>query len=530
MTRYQQGIAALVFLYVFIFGCNSPLNKNSGVKEELNQKQPNIIFIMSDDHAKNAISIYGSRLAEIAPTPNIDRIAKEGVLMHNVFVTNSICTPSRAAILTGQYSQLNGVYTLKDDFDNSSNHLGKLMQKAGYSTAVVGKWHLHTEPTGFDYYNVLPGQGLYNNPKLKEIGKPWKYHNKGGKVYKGYVTDVITDESIKWLENRDKSKPFFLMSHHKAPHGLWEFAKRHEHLFADKEIPEPNSLYENGNHGPLKGERYGSSISDRYPKRNMLHQVTREGWPTGIIDTLGMTKREKTHLAYQKYSKDYLRTVAAIDENVGRILDYLDDNHLAENTIVIYTSDQGQLLGEHDYFDKRWMYEESLSMPMVIRYPAKINPKQVNNDMVLNIDFAPTLLEFAEAEVPSKMQGRSFKSNLFGSTPTDWRTSMYYRYWMHMAHHYIPGHYGIRTKDYKLIFFYGLPLNQNGALSEITEPYWEFYDLKNDPKEMNNLYTVEKYQQIIKELKAELLVKKQELKDTDESYPELIELRNKFWN
>tara|TARA_B100002019_G_scaffold164054_1_gene141584 strand:- start:1275 stop:2063 length:789 start_codon:yes stop_codon:yes gene_type:complete len=262
----------------------------------------------------------------------------------------------------------------------------------------------------------------------------------------------------------------------------------------------------------------------------MLHQVTREGWPTGIIDTLGMSRKEKIHLAYQKYVKDYLRTVAAIDENVGRILDYLDDNDLAENTIVIYTSDQGQLLGEHDYFDKRWMYEESLSMPMVIRYPAMINPKQVNNDMVLNIDFAPTLLEFAGAEVPSKMQGRSFKSNLLGSTPTDWRTSMYYRYWMHMAHHYIPGHYGIRTKDYKLIFFYGLPLNRNGALSEITEPYWEFYDLKNDPKEMNNLYADEKYQHIIKELKAELLVKKQKLEDTDESYPELMELRNKFWN
>ncbi len=528
MIRYFQETSVLVLFSVLIFGCNGQVNIESSDKEVL--KQPNIIYIMSDDHAKNAISIYGSRLAEIAPTPNIDRIAKEGVLMNNVFVTNSICTPSRAAILTGQYSQLNGVYTLKDDFDNSTNHLGKLMQKAGYSTAVVGKWHLHTEPTGFDYYNVLPGQGLYNNPKLKEKGKPWKDHNKGGEVYKGYVTDVITDESIKWLDNRDKSKPFFLMSHHKAPHGLWEFAKRHEHLFNDEKIPEPNSLYENGKHGPLKGERYGSSISDRNPRRNMLHQVTREGWPTGIIDTLGMTKREKIHSAYQKYVKDYLRTVAAIDENVGRILDYLDDNDLAENTIVIYTSDQGQLLGEHDYFDKRWMYEESLSMPMVIRYPAMINPKQENNDMVLNIDFAPTLLEFAGAEVPSKMQGRSFKSNLLGSTPTDWRTSMYYRYWMHMAHHYIPGHYGIRTKDYKLIFFYGLPLNQNGALNEITEPYWEFYDLKNDTKEMNNLYADEKYQPIIKELKSELLIKKQELKDTDESYPELMELRKKFWN
>lgn len=530
MKRNQKLFFALALFSAFNFACKSTAKSESKDKEVVSQKQPNIIFIMSDDHAKNAISAYGSRLAEIAPTPNIDRIANEGVLMNNVFVTNSICTPSRAAILSGQYSHINGVNTLKDDFDNTTNHLGKLMQDAGYTTAMVGKWHLHKEPTGFDYFNVLPGQGLYNNPKLKEIGKPWKYHNRGGEVYKGYVTDVITDESIKWLENRDKSKPFFLMSHHKAPHGLWEFAKRHEHLFIDKEIPEPKSLYENGNHGPLKGEKYGSSISDRNPRRNMLYQVTSKKWPTGIIDTLGMTKREKIHSAYQKYLKDYLRTVAAIDENVGRILDYLDENDLAENTIVVYTSDQGQFLGEHDYFDKRWMYEESLSMPMAIRYPEKIKPRQVNNDMVLNIDFAPTFLEFAGVEVPSEMQGRSFKSNLFGSTPKDWRTSMYYRYWMHMAHHYNPGHYGIRTEDYKLIFFYGLPLNQNGALNEITEPYWEFYDLKNDPNEMNNLYADKKYKQIIKELKVELLAKKQELKDTDDAYPELMEVRNKYWN
>jgi len=530
MINSRYNIISIGLFAILIAGCKSSVSSDLDLKSQEVSSQPNILFIMSDDHASNAISAYGSRLAEVAPTPNIDKIAEEGMLLNNVFVTNSICTPSRAAILTGQYSHINGVNTLKDNFNNTSNHLGKLMQNAGYTTAMIGKWHLHTEPTGFDYYNVLPGQGRYNNPLLKEKGKPWQDHKKGGEAYKGYVTDVITDVSIKWLDNRDKTKPFFLMSHHKAPHGLWEFAKRHEHLFDGMDIPEPESLYEDQNHGPLNGNKHGSSITDRNPKRSMLYQVTNAKWPTGIIDTLGMNKKEKIHAAYQKYLKDYLRTAAAIDENVGRILDYLDANNLTENTIVVYTSDQGQFLGEHDYFDKRWMYDESLRMPFLIRYPKKIKPKQVNNDMVLNIDFAPTFLDLTGAEVPSEMQGRSFKSNLFGQTPKDWRTSMYYRYWMHMSAHYNPGHYGIRTEDFKLIFFYGLPLGQAGALDQITEPYWEFYDIKNDPKEMHNLYEDINYAPIIENLKKELLLKKQELNDTDAVYPELMALRSKYWN
>jgi len=515
----------LVFCALF---CSKGITQNTTINSQ--DQRPNILFIMSDDHASNAISAYGSRLATIAPTPNIDRIAKEGILMKSVFVTNSICTPSRAAILSGQYSHVNGVNTLKDDFNNQSNHLGKLMKNAGYTTAMIGKWHLHTEPTGFDYYNVLPGQGLYNNPVLKEKGKPWKDHKEGGEINEGYVTDVITDQSIKWLDNRDKTKPFFLMSHHKAPHGLWQFAKRHAHLFDGIDIPEPESLYNNENHGPLEGKRHGSSISDRTPKRSMLYQVTNKKWPTGIIDTLGMTKKEKIHAAYQKYLKDYLKTAAAIDENVGRMLKYLDDNGLTENTIIVYTSDQGQFLGEHDYFDKRWMYEESLRMPFVVRYPKKIKPKQVNNDIILNIDFAPTFLDFAGVETPDSMQGRSFKSNLLKDTPADWRTSMYYRYWMHLSAHYNPGHFGIRTKDYKLIFFYGLPLDAKGAFKEKTTPVWEFYDLKNDPNEMNNVYNQPEYQGVIKKLKKELKEKRKSLKDTDEQYPELIKVIDENWN
>ena len=506
-----------------LIGC-----QNVQKKEGSNQK-PNILFIMSDDHASNAISAYGSRLAEIAPTPNIDRIANEGMLLNNVLCTNAICTPSRAVILTGQYSHKNGVYTLKDNIDTEADNVAKQLQNAGYATAMIGKWHLHNEPSGFDYYNVLPGQGRYINPILKEKGKQWQHHNKGGEVYKGYTTDVITDESIKWLDKRDKSKPFFLMSHHKAPHGLWQYAERHKDLFKDAKIPEPESMYENGNHGPLNSPKYGSSISDRWEKRNMLAQVTSDRWPTGKIDTIGLSHREKTSAAYQKYLKDYLRTVAAIDENVGRMLDYLDENNLTKNTIIIYTSDQGQFLGEHDYFDKRWMYEESLKMPFLIRYPKSIKPGTINNDIIINADFAPTFLDFAGVEVPKSMQGRSFKSNLENQTPKNWRTSMYYRYWMNMAHHSNPAHYGIRTENYKLIFFYGLPLEANKAEQIEIAPYWEFYDIKKDPKEMNNLYQDDHYKQIIVALKKELLTKKSELEDTDEEYPELMKVRNKNW-
>ena len=522
-------------LTIALVGCKT--TKKLVHNNNNNNKKPNILFIMSDDHATNAISAYGSRLANIAPTPNIDRLASEGVLMDNVFCTNSICTPSRAVIVTGQYSHYNGVKTLDDDFDKERENIAKILQKSGYQTALIGKWHLHAEPTGFDYYNVLPGQGKYNNPILKEKGKPWKDHKKGGEKYEGYVTDVITDQTIDWMDNRDKEKPFFLMSHHKAPHGLWEFAQRHAELFKDMDIPEPKSLYTNQNHGPIDGEKYGSSISLRNRERNMLAQVTSEKWPTGSINVSGMSYKEKVSAAYQKYLKDYLRTVAAIDENVGRILDYLDENRLTENTIVIYTSDQGQFLGEHDYFDKRWMYEESLRMPFVIRYPKEIKPKQRNSDMTLNVDFAPTFLDYAGVEeVPSYMQGKSFRGNLIGNTSEDWRTSMYYRYWMHMAHHYNPAHYGIRTEHYKLIFFYGLQLDSTINSSKYdyhnipTEPYWELYDLKNDPKEMDNVYEDPKYIDIVKQLKAELLRLKEDVGDTDEIYPELMKVREKYWD
>ena len=511
------------------------------------QTRPNILYIMADDHASNAISCYGSRLADVCPTPSLDRVAREGARLEHCFCTNSICTPSRATILSGQHSHVNGVRTLVDDFDPNHLTLARLLQEAGYQTAIVGKWHLHTEPQGFDYYNVLPGQGRYYNPLLKEKGKPWQDHSAGGEVYEGYVTDIITDISLDWLKRRAPQRPFFLMCHHKAPHDYWEFAQRHKSLFADVEIPEPASLWNRGNHGSPATRPYGSSVSPRCPYRNLILDFTRPNHPTGTLDVSGMTDEEKTHAAYQKYLKDYLRCIVGIDENVGRLLDYLDEAGLAENTVVIYTSDQGMLLGEHDYFDKRWIYEESLKMPFLIRYPKEIRPGSVNHDVITNCDFAPTFLDWAGVPAPKEMQGRSFRSNLMGQTPADWPDAMYYRYWMHMAHHYNPAHYGIRTKRYKLVFFYGLTLDaavsprdpekERAASLERgmgpyvpTQPGWELYDCEKDPEEMNNVYDDPAYADVKKELKARLLELKEELGDPDEKYPELMKVREEYWD
>ena len=380
-----------------------------------NRQQPNILFIMSDDHAANAISCYDSWLAGILKTPNIDRIANEGALLKKVFCTNSICTPSRASILTGQYGHLNGVRTLDDTFNRDQKHVAKDLQNSGYETAVIGKWHLHTEPSGFDYYNVLPNQGRYFDPILKEKGKPWKDRKKGGQVYPGYVTDVITDQTIKWLKNRRNEKPFFLMCHHKAPHGLWELAPRHVDLYKGIDIPEPLGFWENQDHRSPGSKGYGSNLF-KLGQRMSRGSAGKE-WPTGKLNIDGMSRDEIKKAAYQKYMKDYLRCVAAIDENVGRLLEYLDQSGLAENTVVIYTSDQGQFLGEHDYYDKRWMYEESMKMPFVIRYPREIKPGTVNENLITNNDFAPTFLDLAGSSKSEYMQGQSFRSILRGRTP-----------------------------------------------------------------------------------------------------------------
>ncbi len=544
------------FLKAAGFGLISALSfgLSSCTKE---QKRPNILFIMADDHTWQAVGSYGSRLKEVCPTTHIDRIAKEGMMLKNCFCTNSICTPSRASILSGQYSHRNGVYTLADDWDpGHSPNVAKELQRAGYETAIIGKWHLHTEPQGFDYYHVLPGQGLYFNPLLKEKGKAWKDHNEGGEPHQGYSADVITDQALKWLKKWQDAneKPFFLMCHFKAPHGLWEYPGRHEHLLEDIEIPEPISLFEDKSDRSDGSREYGTTLSTKNKVRSRVRRMENDWWPLGKLDTEGMTEKEKTRAAYQKYLKDYLRCVAAVDDNVGRILDYLGEAGLTDDTVVIYTGDQGMLLGEHDHVDKRWMFEESLRMPFLVRYPREIKANSINDDLINNVDFAPTFLDYAGVRAPRAMQGASFRPMLAGKSVRGWRQATYYRYWMHRAHHDVPGHYGIRTKRYKLIFFYGLAVHPKlaemekqaasegreatqlhtvsgwgGKIPDPTPPSLELYDLEKDPHELRNVYGESEYAEVAGRLKAELLRIKEEIGDSDEVYPELLERRKQIW-
>lgn len=484
--------------------------------------RPNIIFIMSDDHASQAISAYAKHpLAGVVSTPNIDRIGNEGVKLNNCFVTNSISTPSRATILTGQYSQENGVYTLSDAIDPEKPTIAKELNEAGYQTAIVGKWHLHSEPSYFSYYNVFPGQGVYNNPTLIEKGN-WEgdnFRKAKGEVHEGHSTDIVASEAIKWMESTDSEAPFFLMCHFKAPHRPWVSAERFKDLYKDIEIPEPDNLL----------DTYETKGDDIKGLEMMLEDMTKTDLKTDIIE--GLSVEEHRKWAYQLYIKDYLRCIAGVDENVGRILQYLDDNNLTENTIIVYTSDQGFFLGEHGFFDKRLMYEESLRMPFLIRYPAQIKGGEVNDDIIINADFAPTFLDFAGIETPEYMQGRSFATNLQGKTPNDWRNSMYYRYWMHAdGSHNVMANYGIRTDRYKLIFNYGQPLGLKGTKPKPTTPTWEFYDLKNDGAEMVNGYNNPANREIINKLKKELLELKVQYKDEDSRFPEMKEVVNKYWD
>jgi len=484
---------------------------------------PNVLYIMADDHSANAIGTYGAHLSPAAPTDNLDRLARGGARLDNCTCTNSICTPSRASILTGQHSHVNGVRTLNDELDTDRRHLAHILRDAGYRTAVVGKWHLKTEPQGFDYYNVLPGQGRYHDPRLKEKGDGWEQDDPEGRVYEGYSTDVITDEALAWLDGdgNGHDDPFFLQCHFKAPHEPWEYADRYADLFEDTKIPEPSSLFEDKSHRSDATRERGSTMSPKSDVRHMVEQVSRDDWPTGPIDMAGMDDEKRTRAAYQKHLKDYLRTIAAIDENVGRLLEYLDENGLAEDTLVIYTSDQGMFLGEHDHIDKRWMYEESFRMPFLARYPGEIPADSFVDDLVANVDFAPTILDYAGIDVPGRMQGRSVRDALAGDPSADARETVYYRYWMHRAHHDVPAHYGLRTDRYKLIYFYGLPLDASGAREEPSEPGWELYDLNRDPHELRNVYDDPAYADVREELKERLQRRKAQLGDEDDLVEEL---------
>jgi arylsulfatase A-like enzyme len=430
------------------------------------QRRPNILFIMSDDHAAQAISAYGSKINK---TPNIDRLAREGVKAENCFCTNSICTPSRASILTGQYSHKNGVKTLNDQLAPESRSVAKYLQGNQYQTAMIGKWHLGTEPQGFDFWRILPGQGAYYDPVFLEQG--------GKKQYQGYCTDLITDFTLDWLKGADRERPFFLMCHHKAPHRAWDPGPKYRDFLKDARVAEPRSLHEAVRHGVKM--RVGEDMTERDLKQKP---------PAGLS---GKGLRE---WAYQVYIKDYLRCVQSVDDSVGRILDYLDQSGQRDNTLVVYTSDQGFFLGEHGLYDKRLMYEEALRMPFLARYPQEIPAGSVNRDLLLNVDFAHTFLDFAGLGRDQYMDGESFRTNLQGRTADNWRKSMYYRYWMHDdPDHHVPAHYGVRTAEHKLICF---PMN--GVK-------WELYDLKQDPGEMRNVYGEPRYADVVKRLGKELI-------------------------
>lgn len=549
------------FLLLFVFATSSCV---SGQKKP--SKQPNIIYIMADDHTTQAFGIYGSRLAGLNPTPTLDGIAREGIIFDNCFVNNSICTPSRAAILTGQYSQANGVLDLEGILPKDKQYLPIEMKKLGYQTAMIGKWHLHNEPN-FDYYNVFTKhgqQGSYFDPYLTETGMRFKDETDPGyegKQYKGHSTDIVTDISLEWLKNkRDKNKPFILFHQYKAPHDDFEYAPRYKDYLADVQIPEPASLFDNQNNGSIAthGEGnslskvIGSSVSKRNSIRNMGMRIwskeyTQKNNPDfDIHQADNVSDKEYTHLTYQEYLKRYLRCVKGVDDNVARLIKYLKDEGLYDNTIIVYTGDQGFMLGEHDYIDKRWMYEESMRMPFFVRYPEKIKAGIRTDAIINNTDFAPTLIELAGGKVPTQMQGHSFKQILeTGEEPADWQKSTYYRYWMHMAHaHANPAHFGIRTKKYKLIFFYGRywvdtddpnatwnKKSWGNQFTMHTPAAWEFYDLSKDPNELNNAYNDPAYKDIIADLKKQLIDKRAELNEEDgDKFPHIQKVINEHWN
>lgn len=443
--------------------------------------RPNILYIMSDDHASMAMSCYGSYRNQ---TPNIDRIASEGIRLDNCFCTNSICTPSRASILTGQYPHMNGAITFNAP-NPTSYTFPQMLRNGGYFTAMIGKWHLSCEPTGFDSWNVLPGQGLYHDPEFIDNGV--------SKILPGYVTDIITDLTLDVLENRPRDKPFCILSHHKAPHDMWESDDEHAALFADTQIQEPANLFDTYKDRASAIRQSTQTIGSPRPGHTVFADETGH-----ISDPVQRKKAQ-----YQEYMKRYLRCVASIDDNVGRLLDYLDAHDLSQNTIVIYTSDQGFFLGEHGWYDKRFMYEESLRMPFVMRYPEAISPGVTDDHIILNTDFAATFLDFAGLEKHPSMQSESFKPILEGLQPADWRESMYYRYYR--SHFNTPSHWGVRTKRFKLIYY-----NLSGE--------YELFDLENDPAEMKSVYDDTEYSGTVEYLKDELKRLKNELCDAEDGF------------
>ncbi|MGY5849948.1 sulfatase family protein [Salegentibacter sp. F14] len=501
---------SLLMVGCFFSSCKQKVNQS---KEE-NPARPNIVFIMTDDHAAQAISAYGHPISKLAPTPNIDRIAQNGVKFNNNFCTNSICGPSRAVILTGKHSHINGFRMNGEVFDGSQPTLPKYLKEVGYETALVGKWHLHGKPEGFDYWNILVDQGNYYNPDFIQ--------GKDTTRIEGYATDIITDMGLDWLkQNADSGKPFMLMVQHKAPHRNWMPAPRHLNLYDSTEFPLPDTYFSEHKDQLAAQEQLQTIYEDMYAGHDLKLSVAQGSdslahnpWTTDF-ERMTTQQRNTWNDAYrpkndafhkadlsgkalaewkgQRYLRDYLATVASVDEGVGKILDYLEETGLDQNTIIVYTTDQGFYLGEKGFFDKRFMYEESLAMPMLMQYPKEIKAGTEINSLTQNLDFAPTFLDFAGAEIPSAMQGRSLRQ-LVNQTSgeKDFRNAIYYHYYDFPAFHMVKRHYGVRTQRYKLMHFY----------DDID--FWEMYDLKKDPEEENNIYNHPDYADIQQKMHSKL--------------------------
>ncbi len=525
---------------LLVLGLLLSCSKQGVSKDEIQQEiqKPNILFIMSDDHAYQAISAYGSELLQ---TPNIDRLAEEGLLFTNACVSNSICAPSRATILTGKHTHINGKIDNLMPFDSTQVTFPQLFQEAGYQTAMFGKLHFGNNPKGVDDFLILPGQGNYINPKF--IGP------KGDTIITGYVTDIITDLTLNWLdEKRDKNKPFMMMYLHKAPHRPWWPSPEKFAEFTQKTFPEPATLFDDyDNRGTaaktaemnlLNHMMYSHDSKIRPETLEAMGKVSPavEEYPNGfygpynraneaqkalydpILDSINedfrarwpeMNDTEKMRWKYQRYMQDYLATISSVDDNVGRVLDYLDQNGLTENTIVVYTSDQGFYLGEHGWFDKRFIYDESFKTPLLIRWPNKIDPGTTNEEMVQNLDFAQTFLEAAGIKAPADMQGESLMPLLTGQDSLWTREAVYYHYYEYPSVHMVKRHYGIVTKEFKLAHFY----------YDVNE--WELYDRIDDPQEMNNVYNDPEYADVVEKLKNQLdglRVKYQDSVELDQRY------------
>jgi len=516
-------MTSIKFIIYFLAGLAFFAACTSTEKEQTPQR-PNILFIMADDHAFQAISAYGGPLADLAPTPNIDRIADAGIRFNQCLVTNSICGPSRATIFTGKYSHKNGFIdnTMGSKFDFSQNSFPKELQKNGYKTAVIGKLHLGGSPTGFDYFDILPGQGAYYNPT---------FTNQDGQYQmEGYTTEIITDKTINWLKSvQDSAQPFMVMMWHKAPHRAWDPGPNELGMYENTTFPEPESLFDDYETREPASKNFmtiaDAMTLDRDLKmsdqpRGGLNEEQLKAWDAVYGPIYEQFKKENptgkdlVHFKFQRYMRDYLSCISAVDKSVGKVLDYLKESGLDKNTIVIYTSDQGFYLGEHGWFDKRWMYKESLNTPLMISWPGVTEAGSVNNDLVSNLDFGETLIDVAGGQVPADMQGKSMLPILKGETPADWRKAHYYHYYEHPSEHNVMRHYGITTEKYKLIHFY------------YDMDKWELFDLEKDPNEMTNIYDDPAYADVQADLHKQLEDLRTKYEDSDEQNQKFIDEYN----